>query len=367
MKKKILCLDDHVIHVFNNDGYKTGGAAVQLYSWIKGWISLGHQVVVVNNFDDKKENENLSFKRSYKPEVGIKGFRWIYYRLPAIQREIRKANADIIYQSGFDWETYFSMRLAKRLGVPFILRISNDIYADGRWEKKQKHPLKRRFAMLALKNAPLIVTQNSYQYDQLKARLPKKHIVKITNPFHTPSASISSPQKSYVAWLGLFQRQKNLPALLSVVEENPNTRFKIAGKMLFQNDLETSELLKKLEKLPNVALVGYLKRHEVIPFLADAYCLLNTSHYEGFSNTFLEAFAAGTPVVTTESVNPDQTISIYELGAVASNHESLGKTLHTYLASQSDFSDISERCCQYVKTHHDPIILSKELFELLNL
>lgn len=221
--------------------------------------------------------------------------------------------------------------------------------------------------MLALKNAPLIVTQNAYQYDQLKARLPKKHIVKITNPFHTSSPSVPSPQKSYVAWLGLFQQQKNLSALLSVVEENPSTLFKIAGKMLFQNDLETSELLKKLEQLPNVTLMGYLKRHEIIPFLAGAYCLLNTSHYEGFSNTFLEAFAAGTPVVTTENVNPDQTINTYELGAVAGDHESLGKTLQTYLASQSDFIDISERCRQYVKTHHDPVILSKKLFELVNL
>ena len=41
--------------------------------------------------------------------------------------------------------------------------------------------------------------------------------------------------------------------------------------------------------LPNIKFVGFIPRNEISSFLGDAYLLLNTSFYEGFSNTFLES------------------------------------------------------------------------------
>ncbi len=84
----------------------------------------------------------------------------------------------------------------------------------------------------------------------------------------------------------------------------------------------------RLTKLQNVEFVGLIPHDEVTSFLTEAYCLLNTSLFEGFSNTFLEAFSVGTPVVTL-GVNPDFILTIYDLGFV-NKIEEMGKTFDIF-------------------------------------
>ena len=65
--------------------------------------------------------------------------------------------------------------------------------------------------------------------------------------------------RSYIAWIGIFQYQKNLPALLDVVQKMPQIKFKIAGKSANSNlDDKTQTALHKLSECKNVDFVGYL-------------------------------------------------------------------------------------------------------------
>jgi glycosyltransferase involved in cell wall biosynthesis len=50
--------------------------------------------------------------------------------------------------------------------------------------------------------------------------------------------------------------------------------------------------------------------------LSESYILLNTSHFEGFSNTYLEAFSVGTPVFAMEKADPDSIIKNNRLGYI---------------------------------------------------
>ena len=78
----------------------------------------------------------------------------------------------------------------------------------------------------------------------------------------------------------------------------PRIQFRIAGDFPSPKDKSNDmEAKYRLAKLQNVKFVGFIPHNEVASYLAEAYCLLNTSFFEGFSNTFLEAFSVGTPVV----------------------------------------------------------------------
>ena len=110
--------------------------------------------------------------------------------------------------------------------------------------------------------------------------------------------------------------------------------------------------------LNNVEFIGHIKNETIPEFLSKAFCLLNTSRLEGFSNTFLEAWSVGTPVITTKNVNPDEIISDYSLGIVSENYDEIPKILKK-LIEEKQYMGFSKTCSNYVKDHHDPIKLAK--------
>ena len=101
-----------------------------------------------------------------------------------------------------------------------------------------------------------------------------------------------------------------------------------------------------------------------MPFLSIAYALLNTSHYEGFSNTFLESFSVGTPIVTTAKVDPDNIIANNNLGVIKKNHTELSDGLLSIINNQN-YNDIVRRCRDYLIKNHNPKILAKKFIDNL--
>ena len=154
---------------------------------------------------------------------------------------------------------------------------------------------------------------------------------------------------------------KNIPIL-------PQQKFKIAGKLHNDADNETIKAISELEKLDNVEFVGYLNREEVQNFFIKAVLLLNTSHFEGFSNTFLEAWSFGVPVVSTKNVNPDGIISKYNLGKISESYEDLLNCLNDILnLPDKEYNDLSINCHNYVKKYHDPKVLASKFVDFLKI
>ena len=176
-----------------------------------------------------------------------------------------------------------------------------------------------------------------------------------------PKIKLAS-EREYVAWIGRFVFEKNLPRLLKIVKYLPNLHFKIAGEEGKYSDKSSKIALQELRESPNVTFVGYLTRKEVLPFLSNAYALLNTSYVEGFSRTFLEAFTVGTPIVTSKKVDPDAIIQKYHLGIVVEEREELGEALKKFIYSDN-LDKMALRCREYVVGHHSPNMLVKKFIK----
>lgn len=365
---RFLFYDDQAINVLLRDEKPSGGAAVQAHGWLQGLLSQGHEVSLMTDLQRKgplkEECKDIQLYPLFDPHKGIRWIRWLYYRVPYLYKHIKTINPDYFYIGIPSWHSFLFAIICARLKVKFIQRISNDFLLDDRIYKIYS-PTHRFFQRLGIRWAHCVLCQNDYQLGIIQREFPGKKVLKISNPFFLPMerAGMQQETKDYIAWMGIFQYQKNLKLLHELASVLPSEQFYVAGKESAYIDRESLFYLEALKELPNVKLVGFLSRKQVIPFLARAKFLLNTSHYEGFSNTFLEAMAAGTPIISSDKVNPDSIISANRLGIIYSGPEDLKAKFASL--SQESRDEMSRNCLKYVAEHHDYQKLTRDLLQFL--
>ena len=366
---KLLYIDFNMPYLLKDTDHPVGGATIEWYAWIKGLEENNCEVGVLTwkgaiNF--VKKPHTINFIESYDREKGIPKLRWLYYRFPSLLKAVKKYNPNVIVQECASIDTGIIAFVAKILNVPFIYRVANDMDTDERL-KMRLNFRQRILFKYGLKKSNAILCQNSYQYKKLRIKFNKEKLHIIHNPFYLEiKVEISNfSKRSYVAWIGIFQYQKNLPALYEVVKKLPHIEFHIAGKSSGSNlDENTKTALQRLSHCKNVIFIGYLKRTEVLPFLSKAYALLNTSHYEGFSNTYLEALSVGTPIVTTKYASPDNIIENNNIGFEVDDYSVLSLALKKIIDNK-DYCSLSNRCRNYVVNNHDSVILSKRFINII--
>lgn len=366
---KFLFYDDMLINVLLKEEKPSGGAAVQAYAWIRGLMAEGQEVSVMTNEvkEDqlKDECKDIPLIPLYENSKGIKWIRWLYYRIPYLFRTFRKVNPDYLIQGIPDWTSCVLAILCYSLKIKLIIRVSADNLIDERFFKDYSR-MHKFFMNLGFSLSYAIICQNEYQHQILKKKYPKKKVVKFGNPFYNKSImNIKSyKQKEYFAWVALFQYQKNMGLLFEIASKMKDEKFKIAGKENFVDiDNETKGYINKLHSLENVEFVGFLGRKKLLEFLENAKFLLSTSHFEGFSNTFLESMICGTPIITTKNANPDTIISKYNLGFIYSDQNDFSERYN--LITPESYAKISNNTLEYVKKHHNYRILAKRLMKFL--
>lgn len=365
---KFLFYDDKIVNILLKEEKPSGGAAVQAYGWIQGLIASTQDVYLLTEPKSEKtlKEECLKIKilPDYDPSKGIRWVRWIYYRIPHIYKTLKQVKPDYVYKGIPSWHSSILAIMCHSLNIKFIQRVSNDFLIDDRFYTKYSR-VHRLLQDVGFKLSSYILCQNEYQFLIVKGKFPTKAVYKISNPIVLNNCNLTNDSKfnSYIAWLGLFQYQKNLKLLYNIASQLADHTFLIAGKEASQVDDETIEYLEKLRGLPNVKFIGYLQRNEVLPFLSRSKFLLNTSRYEGFSNTFLEAMATGTPILTTEQVNPDAIISNHDLGIIYEDAQHLSRQIGSI--TLPDYEALSRKVTDYVNQNHDHRLLTNSLLNIL--
>lgn len=369
---KILFIDFRLPYLLKEENYPVGGYAVELKSWLNGLVAINCQCgVLVEQGANQLVNKKTPYQllETYDPNQGIKALKYLYKYLPCLYKVAKSFKPDVIVQGIPELQTGMMAWVAHRLKVPFVYRVASDLDVDQR--SRNIIPLYTQFLYrYGLNKSSAILCQNQYQYEKLREKYPEKKLYIIYNPFVPFLETIEShsrAEKEYVAWLANFRYDKNLELLFSIASSLPAIDFKIAGMPVGKGDSETEMALAKLKKLPNVQFTGYLNRENVGHFLAKARILLNTSRWEGLSNTFLEAFSTGTPVVCTSRVDPDGLIARNQLGLTAEHDDQLMDKVATVLSmDDAAYAAMSSRCQQYVQSKHNPTGLAKEYCAILD-
>ena len=356
-------MDQEIPYLMNDANYPVGGSCVRTLVFSKGLTKIGHEISILtwkgaNDF--VQSDSGIELIETYTSIDRISKLRWIYSRLPKIYSKMKYFKPDVVICKSAGFVFFLFTIMCFFLKTKLVFMITNDVYVDDRITIKL-NKFNRVLHLFALTVVNAVFCQNSYQYRKMKKKYPYKSVFRITNPYFSFKGNKDNDVKKsrkYVAWMGIFQSQKNIPALLRIVMNNPQHNFRIAGSEASSIDKKSQLAIIKLKGRQNVKFVGYLTRDKIQTFFSDAIALLNTSHYEGFSNTFLEAFSVGTPVISL-IVNPDKILTKYHLGFIVNENE-VGDKIN-YLIANYRNNDMEKRIIKYLNDNHNYESLSIDL------
>ena len=292
--------------------FQIGGAEMQATEIAKSLKKIGHDIYFIS-YSNKVYTSPL-FKVSIIP---IKPHLDLFYLTTKkhIYLALDKIKPDIIYHRAYVPFSHFIARWAKKHKVPFYFH-SADIYT---LTQSNFHPInfiKNRLLSYTLKSASGVICQNEEQ----KLLLEKYNIhslKKIYNIHSTcPQWYETNPAKlKGVAWIGKFTSIKN-PALfiqLAHFYEKEDIPFYMFVSRS-PDPIIYKELLEEICKTKNLKLIVGKDNEFINKFLLEeCRILVNTSLSEGISNTFIQAWMRGIPVLSYNS-NPDAWFSNYNIG-----------------------------------------------------
>jgi len=332
-----------------------GGVERQTSLMAKWLAARGHRVRLITWDEGQKDGEVIDGVHVFKlcrQDAGVPGVRFFWPRWSSLNAAMKRANADVYYQNCAEYVTGQVAMWCRRHGRKFVYSVASDPDCDRTLPKM--HSLREKFLYrYGVKEADRIIVQTRRQRDMLRDNFARDSVV-LPMPCPGPSDAASTDQVHEhngvhrVLWIGRVYHVKRPDLLLDVATLCPELHFDVVGQMA---DTEyTRKVCERARTLKNVTVHGPASRDRVADFYRRAKLLCCTSDFEGFPNTFLEAWSYGVPVVST--VDPDGLIAGKSLGAVGTDVPQLAAGIRELLTSAQQWQRASQTSREYFAANH---------------
>lgn len=287
-----------------------------------------------------------------KRSSGMPFIRFFSPRWTSLIRALNRSSADIFYQNCAEYVTGQVALWCRIKNKKFVYSVASDPDCDPKLPTL--HTFRERILYrYGLTHADSVITQTRIQQSMLKNGFSLDSNV-LPMPCPPPPADSNEPSHLHdgqfrVLWVGRIASVKRAEVFLEIAESLPDIIFEIAGG----EDQEKSyykSIEKKAKQLDNVLLHGKLDREQVNKRYQSVSVLCNTSIYEGFPNTFIEAWSNGLPVVST--IDPDNLISNQMLGVIASSTDEFIQALTRLKNDISLWNELSSNAKNYYCDNH---------------
>ncbi len=315
------------------------GYPVSLITWDEGQV-------------DGEVVDGVRLIKMCRQDAGIPGLRFFHPRWSSLNQALARADADVYYQNCAEYVTGQVAMWCKRHNKRFVYTIANDPDVDPKLP--DMHTIRERVLYRhGLRRADEIVVQTQTQrqtlldgfgLDSKVIPMPCPDLLKENESL--PAAPESTKQS--ILWIARLCKQKRPDRYLDLAEACPEFQFDLVGP--YGDDEYCSEVIHRSKSIPNVKVWGGIERAKVGKMYRSAACLCSTSDFEGFPNTFLEAWSLGIPLVTT--FDPDGLVAAKNLGRTAGDVETLAAGLREILGSPDAWLEASRNARSYYENNH---------------
>lgn len=283
-----------------------------------------------------------------RESAGLRGVRFFHPRWTTLNAALAAADADLYYHNCGEYVTGQVAMWCRRHGRHFVFSVASDPECDPSLPVMDHR--ERLLYRYGLRRADRIITQTRRQQQMLRQGFGLESTVLPMPcsgiPAARPDRRRDDPPR--VVWIGRFSGEKRLAIAGEIAAALPQIRFEVIGPS--RHDIDREAALAPMLALPNIEWRGRVARSDMDSVYRGATALLCTSAYEGFPNTFLEAWGQGVPVVST--VDPDGLLAEYQLGATAPDAPGLTAHLRRLVESDATWRGYSDRGRDYSVANH---------------
>ena len=344
------------------DGHGHVGGAEHQTTLMARWLGArGHPVSLITwdeGYPDGERHDQVTLLTMCREDAGWPGLRFFHPRMTGLFAAMNRANADVYYHNSAEYVTGLAAWWCRWHKRKFIYSVASDAACDPALPTLPGLRV-RWLYRLGLRWADRIIVQTRRQSEMLKQGFGLKTQI-LPMPCAGPPRPETPPPFSRitkrVAWVGRIDRMKRLELMLEVAEQLPNVSFDIvaANRALADRSPHlrdyARDLYQRARSLPHLTWHDNLQRADLASIYRNAFCLCCTSSYEGFPNTFLEAWSYGRPVVT--SFDPDGLVERERLGRVATNPSDFVTALAQLSESEDNWRLLSDNCLRFFADHH---------------
>ena len=249
------------------------------------------------------------------------GFRrfGFYFDSFKLYRTLKEIAPQIIYQKVGCAYTGIAAMYAKRFGAKMIWHIASDNDVQPAPEPNIKRRLTnwidRLFLNYGIRNADIIAGQTKRQNELLKKNFKRTCDVLIPSGHPFPEHDIKKPEEVTVLWVGNLKPLKQPEVFIHLarkIVKTSDVKFVMMGRPSGSSKW-IARLMEQIKNTPNLQYLGEISQDEVNRCLNEGHILVNTSRYEGFSNTFIQAWMRSVPVISL-TVDPDNILERERIG-----------------------------------------------------
>lgn len=351
---------------------KPAGAEIQAENLASELVKLGWNVhYVCRSLSGLKETVERSGVVFHYIGHHRKFFEWLDF--PKIYKVVRAIQPDILYQRFTSVDSALLGWISLKFHIPYAWNDTDDKcleldIAKSRviWNKISGSTVIRSLKLpviwfnavfvdwlvdYGLKRATVRLTQNQLQAQQAFDRFGQQTIM-ISSGHPRPSELYFDKNANTITviWAGNLGYRKSPETVIEIARRCQGNAiiFELFGSGGISEDRK--QIFYDFKELSNIRYHGRQHLDIVNHALDKADFLLNTSTYEGFPNTFIQAWLRGVPVLTT-GVNPDSILNNHILGRTFSNIEEISDFLKNEIHTPYYTKEKRKKIAQYADKH----------------
>lgn len=350
-----ICIVSHNSYgaLVGDESRHIGGVEVQTNLMARWLTANGHKVSVIVWGEESGVNENIDgiqIISACRITDGIPIARFFYPRWTSLIQALRKADAEIYYQNCGEYITGQVAMWCKIKNKRFVYSVASDPDCDV--ELPNMHNQRERILYrYGLRNADLIIVQTEKQKKMLKQGFGlHSYVHPMPSKDSITDYNIEDRHKHFnVLWVGRLAPVKRLDRLINIAKKIEDCTFTVIGG-IDQDKMYADDLINNMSSIKNIRYCGRIKNEKMKDYYKSASILCCTSDYEGFPNTFLEAWAQGLPIIST--IDPDGLIERKGIGTVCKTNEDFINAIEIYRRDLVNYESVAKSARKYFKNSH---------------